>query len=485
MKDIILAAINAKWIHPSLALRLLKANLGALEERCEIVEFALRQPLGEKLKPLLDFFPADGRKRVLGISVSIWNHTQTIELLKELDKARPLDSASFVKPAVILGGPEVSHLPPDAEIFKYADHVIRGEGETAFRLLCERTLSSDNRTDQCMENNVDNSAETGAETHQRGNIKSAYYLYTAEDIAKKLIYAESSRGCPFKCEFCLSSADDNIYEFPLDEFLKEMDRLIERGAKTIKFLDRSFNVNIPRALRIIGFFLDKIDKQSCPPRHPPFTVHFEMVPFIFPQELREILTRFPPGSLRLEIGIQSLNAEVCARLGRPSNPDKELEALRFLHEKTNAIIHADLIAGLPGEDLASFGRGFDRLWQTFSGGTRRIEIQSGVLKLLPGAPIARLSGEFAMRYSQSPPYEVIETSAMSAGDIARIKNFARFWELIVNRKIIDFSSDEPVFDKFLNLSSMLFNHFGRNWGIDRDELTQKTVDFGFSGYKKP
>ena len=125
---IILTTINAKWIHPSLALRLLKANLGSLEDSCQIIELNLRQPLAEKLQLLL----AAGKTRILGISVSIWNHTATIELLSELNKTWVNQ-----KPIVILGGPEVSHLPPDAKIFEYADYIISGEGEIAFKLLCE------------------------------------------------------------------------------------------------------------------------------------------------------------------------------------------------------------------------------------------------------------------------------------------------------------------------------------------------------------
>jgi len=207
-----------------------------------------------------------------------------------------------------------------------------------------------------------------------------------------------------------------------------------------------------------------------------------MVPSLFPRDLREILARFPPGTLRLEIGIQTLNAEVSARIGRPSNAEQELETLRFLREKTNAIIHADLIAGLPGEDLASFGAGFDRLWQALYGApscdemprssTPRAEIQLGILKLLPGAPISRYSETFSMRYNPLPPYEVLETSAMSASEIARIKNFARFWELIVNRGLINYMGSKPVFTHFLNLSDSLFARFDRNWGIDRNELLQ-------------
>jgi radical SAM superfamily enzyme YgiQ (UPF0313 family) len=296
-------------------------------------------------------------------------------------------------------------------------------------------------------------------------IKSAYHLYTDEDLNKKLIYVEASRGCVFNCEFCLSSVDSKLREFPLELFFVEMDILIQRGAGRFKFLDRSININVSRLIQICEFFLEKIKY------YKNIVVHFEMVPSIFTPELCETLARFPPGTLRLEIGIQTLNEEVSARIGRTSNPEKELDTLRLLREKTNAIIHADLIAGLPGENLKSFGEGFDRLWQALKM-TDKIEIQTGILKLLPGAPICRHNETSGMRYNSQPPYEVLETSTMSVEELNRLKNFARFWETIVNRGLIKLNGSEPVFDKFMALANSLLIHFGKNWGIDKEELCE-------------
>ena len=462
-KEIVLITINAKWIHPSLALRLLKANLGPLEDNCRIIEFNLRQPLNEMKNALLAESP-----RILGISVSVWNHIAALELLRELE------NAWIARPVIVLGGPEVSHLRPEGEIFRYADHVIRGEGENAFRLLCENIMGG-GRTLNFPD------AYHYADLPE---IKTAYHLYTDEDVRKKLIYAESGRGCPYNCEFCLSSFDSNVREFPLEKFLEEMDILIQRGVKTFKFLDRSFNINVKRSLRIMEFFLERINGR--PSSSAPFVVHFEMVPSLFPDELRVMLARFPPGSLRLEIGIQTLNPEVSARIGRVSNPEKEIETLRFLYGNTSAVIHADLIAGLPGEDLDSFGRGFDMLWSAFEDQCQitkqgvhisdRVEIQTGILKLLPGTPILRRSEYYRMRCGGLPPYEVTETSAMSGEDLSRVKNFSRFWELIVNRKLVsgaklaELGGKNGVFKAFIGISDRLFSRFGRSWGIDKKEL---------------
>ncbi|MCL2068220.1 MAG: DUF4080 domain-containing protein [Treponema sp.] len=462
MKDILLLTINAKWIHPSLALRLLKANLGSLEDRCEIIELALRQSMGEKTAPFIEC-----RARILGISVSIWNHIATIELLEELEKvwaARAESAPDYKKPVVILGGPEVSHLPPESELFKFADYVICGEGEAAFPVLCTRILG------EAQPQKTERPQFISAAPVNLSEIKSGYHLYSDEDLAKKLIYVESSRGCPFNCEFCLSSVKSAearaVREFPLEPFLAEMDELAGRGARVFKFLDRTFNFNIDRALRIIEFFLKKITESKT----PPIMAHFEMVPSLFPGELLEALTRFPPNTLRLEIGIQTLNRETAALIGRVCNPEEELEVLHFLCEKTNAIVHADLIAGLPGEDLASFGAGFDRLWAALTAFYPRVEIQTGILKLLPGVPISRHSEKFGMHFSPAPPYEVVETASLSAGEVKRLKNFARFWELIVNRGMAELEAGKPVFSGFMALSDALLSHFGRNWGIDKNDL---------------
>ncbi len=452
---ILLCAINAKWIHPSLALRLLAANLEDLEPRARILEFTLRQPLPQKTEAILAAHP-----EILALSVSIWNHAATLELLREL-RARWKESG-LKPPTVILGGPEISNLPDAAPLAGEADWVLRGEGEHAFRELCaailEGRLPVAGGAISVVGGRFVEAAPVAPES-----IRTGYALYTDEDLGRKLSYVEASRGCPFGCEFCLSSLDRSVRNFPLDPFLREMEGLIGRGARTFKFLDRSFNLDIDRARAILEFFLAWMRPGLC--------VHFEMVPSRFSDGLREVLTRFPPDSLRLEVGIQTLNPAVAATIGRPSDPARELETLVFLGQRTNATVHADLIAGLPGESLDSFARGFDLLWSA-----RPSEIQLGILKRLPGTPIARHDLPFGMRYSPDPPYEVIASAAMDEAGLGALKNFARFWELVVNRGHFDdlvprlLPEGGTAFGRFLGIANALVGRFGRNWGIDRKEL---------------
>jgi radical SAM superfamily enzyme YgiQ (UPF0313 family) len=473
---ILLITINAKWIHPSLALRLLKANLGSLEGDCEILEFALRQPLAEKLGAI-----QSRRPKILGISLSIWNHGPTLELLEALDRAW---RETGRRPVVVLGGPEASYLPAAAAIFRYADYVIRGEGEEAFRKLCESLPDGGgvhNETTRFING-------TPADL---GRIRQAYHYYSDEDLTRKLVYVESGRGCPFSCGFCQSAATGAVREFPLAPFLAEMDMLIKRGARNFKFLDRSFNADTERALEIMDFFLRHIE---AGPRTAP-RVHFEMFPGFFSPALREKLRRFPAGSLRLEIGIQTLNPQTAALVNRPvsgrrtpgygtpGRGDAPLDILRFLHEETGATVHADLIAALPGETIDSFAEGFDQLWLALSGPAARaghVEIQLGILKVLPGTPLAHHSAAWDLRYAPAPPYEALSTAALPQADLDRIKNFARFWELLINRRPFPelpiIAPGKPVFRRFMDLSGRLLARFGRNWGIDRRDLRAAVVE---------
>lgn len=459
MPDILLCAINAKWVHPSLALRLLKANLGPLEDRAEILEFALRQPAEDKVEAILA-----ARPRVLALSVSIWNHVQTLELLRELSAHWGAAGSGVPRPAVVLGGPEASYLPDGAPLLAACDWLVRGEGEHAFRGLCEALLEGRALGPSAAAPRVYRAAAgcmvAEALPVDPASIDPGYRLYTEEDLERKLTYVEASRGCPFGCEFCLSSLDRRVRWFPEDAFLANMEALAARGARAFKFLDRSFNLDEARAGRIMDFFLERA--------RPGLYVHFEMVPTRFPPALRERLERFAAGSLRLEVGIQTFDPETARAIGRASDPEKEIEALRFLRERTAAVVHADLIAGLPGESFRSFAAGFDLLWTARPG-----EIQLGVLKRLPGAPLARHDAAFAMEYAAEPPYEVLSTSAMTRADLDRLKNFARFWELVVNRGHFDdlvprlVPEGPGAFDRFLAISDRLLERFGRNWGIDR------------------
>ena len=246
-----------------------------------------------------------------------------------------------------------------------------------------------------------------------------YDFYTADDIAHRIIYVEASRGCPFTCEFCLSSLDIPVRQVPLPALLGQLQRLLDRGVKQFKFVDRTFNLNAGVSKTILEFLLDRYQ--------PGYFFHFEMVPDRLPEALREVIAKFPPGALQFEVGVQTFNEEVSRRISRRQDYQKLEDNFRFLRKETGVHIHADLIAGLPGETLESFAAGFDRL---IALGPQ--EIQVGILKRLRGTPIARHDAEWQMIYNPYPPYEILQNRLIDFSAMQRLRRFARYWDLVGN-----------------------------------------------------
>jgi radical SAM superfamily enzyme YgiQ (UPF0313 family) len=371
--DVVLATLNARYAHAAFGLRYLKANLApALRERATILEFDVSQRPVDVLETILAHDP-----KIVGLGVYIWNAAQSLQLVAELKRVRP-------DVTVVLGGPEVSHETDRQEVVALADFVITGEADLAFAELCERLLAGKRPLNKVIP----------AELPDVAALALPYDLYDAQDVAHRVIYVEASRGCPFRCEFCLSSLDVTVRNVPIDAFLAEMGKLLDRGVRQFKFVDRTFNLNLNVGRSILEFFLRRYE--------PGLFLHFEMIPDRLPEALREPIKRFPPGALQFEVGIQTFNEDVSNRISRKQDNAKLADNLRFLRQDTGVHVHADLIAGLPGEDLASFAAGFDRLVAL---GPQ--EIQVGILKRLRGAPIARHDEQWGMVYSPTPPYEVL------------------------------------------------------------------------------
>ncbi|MFT3830320.1 MAG: DUF4080 domain-containing protein [Opitutaceae bacterium] len=397
MPDIVLATLNAKYIHASLGLRSLRANLGELRPRATLVEFTIQERPLAVAERILALEP-----RVVALGVYVWNVAPTTELVALLKRVRP-------ELVVVLGGPEVSHETEVQEIVRLADCTIRGEGERALQEICRAVLGGGAVPAKIV----------AAPPPDLTVLALPYDEYTEEDIAHRLVYVEASRGCPFSCEFCLSSLDEQVRPYPPEAFLGALERLLARGVRHIKFVDRTFNLHLPTSRRILEFFLARLT--------PGLFLHFEMVPDRLPAELRELLARFPTGSLQLEIGIQSFDPAVTAAIGRRQDLAKLEDNFRFLRAHTPAHLHADLIIGLPGETAAGFGAGFDRLVALAPH-----EIQVGLLKRLRGAPIARHDAPEAMVYSPVPPYEILRNRVIDFATMQRLRRFARYWDLVGN-----------------------------------------------------
>jgi radical SAM superfamily enzyme YgiQ (UPF0313 family) len=439
---ILLTTINAQYIHASLGLRYLMANLGELRPQAKLVEYTLEHRPIDVVESLLSHNP-----KVIGFGVYIWNVELTTDVVALLKTIRP-------DIIVVLGGPEVSYEYEQQHIVQLADYLITGQGDLAFAQLCRSLLAAERPAEKIIR----------APVPKMDDVAMPYDEYTEKDITTRLIYVEASRGCPFKCEFCLSSLDKTAWPFQLERFLSELGKLYQRGVRHFKFVDRTFNLNIKASKRILDFFLERMN-----PEKNDLFVHFELIPDHLPDLLKESIKKFPTGSLQFEIGIQSLNPEVQASISRKQDDEQTGENIRWLREQTHAHLHADLIIGLPGETMESFGAGFDRLFKLDPH-----EIQVGILKRLRGTPITRHTETFDIRYNPQPPYNILSNKDIDFGTMQRLNRFARYWDMIGNsgrfvetRKIL--LADQP-FNRFLQLSDWLFTTTGQTHRIAVDRL---------------
>lgn len=443
MPDIVLSTLNAKYAHCSLALRYLYANLGELRERAVIREFVGNERACDLAETILLDEP-----KILGLGVYIWNARESLELVRILKAVCP-------QLVIVLGGPEVSHELERQEIVGLADHVVVGEGDLAFGELAWQRL---------VKGKIPATKIVQGGAPLLADLASPYEFYSDEDIKNRSVYVEASRGCPFRCEFCLSSLDVAVRQFPLDAFLSDMKNLLDRGVRQFKFIDRTFNLSPRVSLAILEFFLEHIELGLF--------AHFEMVPDRFPLALRKAVARFPPGSLQFEIGIQTFDPATSKRISRQQDFDRLDDNMRFLRRETHVHVHADLIVGLPGEDEACFARGFDRLVELDPH-----EVQVGILKRLRGTPIIRHDADYAMVYAGDAPYEILQNSVLPFFDLARLKRFARCWDLIANRgnfeetKLLLWKDSTP-FAGFMAFSEWLFAEIGQFTGVALDRMVR-------------
>ncbi|EAU53927.1 B12-binding domain-containing radical SAM protein [Mariprofundus ferrooxydans] len=441
---ILLTTLNARYSHSAIGLRYIFANMRELQPESAIREFTINDNIQDIAEQLLAAQP-----KVIGIGVYIWNACECAELVQLIKQISP-------QTIVVLGGPEVSYLPLRLN-FDAADYIVQGEGDAAFYDLAKALLGDlppQQRTIQ-------------APMPDLNTIELPYDYYTDADVANRYIYVEASRGCPFLCEFCLSSIDKKVRNIDTEQLLLALDKLYQRGVRSFKFIDRTFNLNVKIASRLLDFFLE---------RQPCF-VHFEVIPDHFPDALKERIARFPAAALQLEIGIQTLNTEVADRIHRNLKMDKIKENIRFLEEESSAHMHLDLIVGLPGETLDSFGDNLNRLCTMANS-----EIQIGILKKLSGTSLHRHDDEFGMIYSPKPPYDILKNDLLSFVDIQQMKRFSRFWNLYYNSGNFKQSIGllwpaGDVYEQFGAFSLWVYQQTQSTWQISLDRLTALLFDY--------
>lgn len=460
----LLTAINAKFIHSNPAIYSLRACAGEeLQPYVELAEFTINESLETILEGIWKRQPD-----VIGFSCYIWNWKMVQEILAELPKILP-------QTEIWLGGPEVTYDGPGLlKKFPQVTGIMVGEGEATFRELLERYLreaedevnpdGSQKRRKSTEQADQEDDQESGLQMQrqmqqQKGNriaerfgqipglcLASGYtqpreltdlttlpFLYEdMEPFTNRIIYYETSRGCPYRCSYCLSSIDKKVRLRDISVVKKELQFFLDQKVKQVKFIDRTFNCDHKHAMEIWQYIYEHDNGVT--------NFHFEISADILREEEIALLNRFRPGLAQLEIGVQSTNPETIHAIHRVMDVDKLERIVAAVHRGHNIHQHLDLIAGLPYEDYESFSRSFDRVYAM-----QPEQLQLGFLKVLKGSDMQEHAQEYGIRYLEQPPYEVLYTNWISYVEIRRLKRIEEMVELYYNSG--QFTNTLPYLEK--------------------------------------
>ncbi len=414
---ILLAAVNAKYIHTNLAVCSLQAYAGEHVKGAdvEIAEYTINQ---QKDDILMDIYRR--RADILCFSCYIWNLDYIEELVRDMAKLRP-------DMPIWLGGPEVSYDAPDVLArLPEVTGVMKGEGEETFAGLC--------RFYQGSEGDLGLRSLRGITFRDRdGTVRDnpwrpvmdlndiPFVYYHMEAFRNKIIYYESSRGCPFSCSYCLSSVDKQLRFRDLEKVRRELQFFIDQEVPQVKFVDRTFNCRHEHAAAIWKYIAEH-DRGIT-------NFHFEVAADLLNEEELEILGSMRPGLVQLEIGVQSTNPDTIQEIRRTMDFGRVRGAVERIREKGNIHQHLDLIAGLPFEDMESFARSFDDVYALGPD-----QLQLGFLKVLKGSYMEEKKQEYGLVYKSRPPYEVLYTRWLSYEDMMRLKGIEEMVEVYYNSR---------------------------------------------------
>lgn len=452
----LLIGINSKYIHPNIAIRLLKANC---DYEVDLKEFNIK----DKAEDIFEYI-INNQYDVVGISCYIWN----IELIKKL-----LPMLRKYNINIILGGPEVSYNATYYLDNGLCDYVIKNEGEEAFNLILyhlDNKISLDK---------IPNLYHKDGFTYDRlvdiSKTKMAYHLL--DDIENKIIYIETSRGCPFHCGYCMASLDNKLRFFDIEEIKKEVLLLINKGGRVFKFLDRTFNANKKNFLSLINFIIKNHKENN--------SFQFEITGDLLDDDVIKYINENSPKNLfRFEIGIQSTNIKANKAVYRIQNNEKLFHNIRLIQDAKVIDLHLDLIAGLPYEDYPSFINTFNEVLSL-----RPKELQLGFLKLLMGTKLYEEKEKYGYKFNERAPYSIISNDFLTSKDINNIHiaedAFERFYNKGYYKNAINYLLDhrDNAFNFFLELGKIeitskrlsdtfkLLNDFVKeNINLDYDEF---------------
>lgn len=439
-KNCLLVGVNAKYIHTNLAIRYLEAYCNKKYQSIQLKEFSINDSLSNILKEVYQ-----SNSDIYAFSCYIWNIDMVLKLCSSLKKLNP-------KAVIVLGGPEVSFDSKELiEANDYIDYIIRGEGEETLLELLELLYGEkENQTEilglTFRGSNGIISFPDRPLLHDLDVIPFPY-----KDIVQlnnKIIYYETSRGCPFSCQYCLSSTLHGVRYFSMERIKQDIKFFVELGVKQVKLVDRTFNCNKSHSLQIIKYAIELNSKTNF---------HFEIGADLLDYEMIAVLAQAPRDMFQFEIGVQSTNPKALSEISRAMNIDKVKENVLALKEAHNSHLHLDLIAGLPYEDFVSFGKSFDEVHKLMPD-----MLQLGFLKLLKGSGIRNRAHEYGIEYNDFSPYEVLKTNWISYEDIIVLKEVEHVLELYYNSGRFK-NSLNYIFKNIYASFFDFYNDFAKYW----------------------
>jgi radical SAM superfamily enzyme YgiQ (UPF0313 family) len=468
----VLVGINSKYIHTCLAVWYLKANVNKDKNfnddknKITIKEFTINDSKDNILSEIYKEKPD-----ILAFSCYIWNTEMIQRLSREISQLLP-------ECIIILGGPEVSY---DAERVLDKNNVISfvlcGEGEEVFNELYYSLI---NNTDKYKELNGIAYRNKGDVVYNKGfnlvkdldSIKSPYTPELMSSVKNRIVYYESSRGCPFSCSYCISSTFNGVRFFSMERVKKDINSLLTYKPKLIKFVDRTFNCNKQRAKEIFRF----ITGLNC-----DTLFHFEAAADLFDDELLEILSKAKKGLIQLEIGIQTTNTDTLEEIDRVTDLDKLSKNVRSILGNENIHVHLDLIAGLPYENLESFKKSFNDVYAM-----KPQQLQLGFLKLLKGSKIRNEKEKHGYYYRNYAPYEVLYNNYISYDELLLLKDVEEVLERYYNSSRFQASMEYMQCCLFSNAFEMYFSlslYCRKNGYLDRPVSYKENISVLYRYFK--
>ncbi len=459
---VVIACLNSKYIHASLAPWCLASGVETYgKSPCEVL--VMESTINQDTIAFANKIIAE-KPEIVSFSCYIWNITKTLEICKYISE--------HSETVIILGGPEVSYRAKKIlENYSYIEYVLSGEGEESYPKLLD-TIYFKNKFSEVpgLTFRTNDEIITVAETKYTGTPPSPYTKEFYDNLSGRISYIETSRGCPYRCAFCLSGRCSDLRFFDIDRVKTDILNLSVSGTQTIKFVDRTFNANPKRANDIIKFILDNYE-QTIP---NGVCFHFEIAGDILTEETFAILETAPKGLFQLEIGMQSFNEETLKLINRKTNIQKLVKNIKRLVSFGNMHIHIDLIAGLTGEDIKSFERSFNIGYSL-----KAHMLQMGFLKLLFGADMREKPEEYPCEFSAEPPYEVSETPWLSKEEINGLKKCEDALERLYNSGrflfTLDYLLSECGFSPFRLFSD--FGNFVDGNKMNLSEYAERVYEF--------